>query len=191
MCDIMTSQIVDGVHGVIFQKANPNTLMRAFSLLVSKGKLSKFAHLVASSGTLLAKNMLASESVYDYSRLLENVLHFPSDSFLPRPSQIQHQTWEWILFRKEIEERDTDTVDSDQNRNFLREPSVVDSLEDEFANVDNTMDMFKNDTENLTHNIPTILDWDILREMESSEDYERQEIEEVLFYWFIDFFFLF
>ncbi|RVW76209.1 hypothetical protein CK203_048965 [Vitis vinifera] len=75
--------VVDGVHVVIFPKNNPDALMRAFSLLISNGKLSKFAKAVALSGRLLAKNMLASECVNSYAKLLENVLSFPSDVLLP------------------------------------------------------------------------------------------------------------
>ncbi|KAL5709702.1 hypothetical protein ACHQM5_020360 [Ranunculus cassubicifolius] len=176
---IIKKYVVDGVHGVIFQKHDPDTLMRAFSLLVENGELSKFAHLVASSGRLLAKNMLASECVYDFSKLVENVLHFPSDAFLPGAFQLQHRTWEWVLFWKEIEEGNTESPELDEDSSVIRKSSVVYSLEDEFTSSDNIKNISKYELDDLTHEVPTELDWEILREMEISEDFERRETEEL------------
>ena len=85
---------------VTFPKKNSNTLMRAFSLLISNGKPSKFAEAVAFSRKQLAKNMLASEYVNSYAKLLKNVLSFPSDVLLPGHfSQSQIDDWEWKSLR--------------------------------------------------------------------------------------------
>ena len=92
-----------------YPKHNPNALMKAFSLLISKGKLSKFARALASSGRLLAKNMQASDCVASYAKLLENIITFPSDALLPgQISQLKQGAWEWNLFRKEMEQSATD-----------------------------------------------------------------------------------
>ncbi|KAF9596280.1 hypothetical protein IFM89_008640 [Coptis chinensis] len=175
---IIKKYVVDEVHGLIYQMRNPDTLMRAFSLLVTNGKLSKFAHLVASSGKMLAKNMLASESVYGFAKLLENVLHFPSDVFLPDPCQLQPHTWEWTTFRKEMEQRGSEVSDFDVN-NFMKKASVVYSVEEEYTALGNVSNMSKNETDVLTQETPTKLDWEILKEMEDSEDSERLEAEQL------------
>ncbi|CAL5407111.1 unnamed protein product [Camellia sinensis] len=42
---VIKKYVVDGVHGMIYPKHKPDAMMRAFSLLISKGKLFKFAHM--------------------------------------------------------------------------------------------------------------------------------------------------
>lgn len=176
----LTLQVVDGVHGLFFPKHNPDALMRAFSLLISNGKLSKFAEAVASSGRLLAKKMLASECITGYARLLENVLNFSSDTVLPRPiSHLQQGSWEWNLFRDEIQVRTGDMRNIDEKATFLRKFSVVDALEDEFTNFVHSTNVSENRTGILLQDIPTKQDWDVLSEVESTEEYERVEMEEV------------
>ena len=56
---------------VTFPKKNSNALMRAFSLLISNGKLSKFAEAVAFSGKQLAKNLGSSSPAF---YIMEEVL---------------------------------------------------------------------------------------------------------------------
>ncbi|KAI3989621.1 hypothetical protein MKX01_036230, partial [Papaver californicum] len=175
---IIKRYIVDRANGVIFRKKDPDSLMRAFSFLISNRKLSRFAIMVASSGKLLAKNMLASEYIIGYAKLLENLLHFPSDVLLPGPiSELQQQTWEWNLFEKEIEQRGSEIPHFDQNSSYIRGSSVVYALEDEFASLNNV----KNNSEDEIdfHEFPTKLDWDVLWEIESNEEFERRETEEL------------
>ncbi|XP_041022007.1 uncharacterized protein LOC121263265 isoform X2 [Juglans microcarpa x Juglans regia] len=177
---IFKKYVVDGVHGLLFPKHNPDALMRAFSLLISSGKLSKFAQAVASSGRLLAKNMLASECITGYGRLLENVLYFPSDAMLPGPiSQLQQGAWEWNLFRGEIELKNGAKRNSDEKATSMGMFSVVHALEEEFINFTKLPTYTENGTEILPQDIPTKLDWDILREIEISEENERVEMEEL------------
>lgn len=154
--------------------------MRAFSLLISNGKLSKFAQTVASSGKLLAKNILASECITGYARLLENVLNFSSDATLPGSiSQLQQGAWEWNLFRKEIEMGTVDMQNVDEKATLLRKYSVVYVLEEEFTNFVYSTDGSANGTGILSEDMLTKLDWDVLRVLESSEEDERIEMEEV------------
>lgn len=177
---ILKKYVVDGVHGIFFLKHNPDALMRAFSLLISNGKLSKFAEAVASSGRLLVKNMLAPECITGYARLLENVLNFSSDAMLPGPvSQLQQGPWEWNLFRKEIEPRTAVKGDSDEKATSLKNFSVVYALEEEFTDFFYSSNVSENGTVILPQDTPTKLDWAILREIESSEEYERLEMEEL------------
>lgn len=154
--------------------------MGAFSLLISNGKLSKFAQTVASSGRLLAKNMLAAECIMGYARLLENALSFPSDALLPDPiSHLEHGAWEWNLFRKEIEFRESDMPNIGKKESSLRQDSIVYAMEVVMTNLAHTTNISQDGTENLSQDVPNQLDWDVLREIESSEEYEILEKEEV------------
>lgn len=164
---------------VFFPKHNPEALMRAFSLLISNGKLSKFAQTVASSGRLHAKNMLASECITGYASVLENALNFPSDTFLPGPvSQLQQGAWEWNLFRKEMETRAGDTPSIDEKGFSLKKFSVVYALEDELTQLAQSTNVSE-ESGNLEDDIPSELDWYHMKEIENSEEYERLEMEEV------------
>ncbi|XP_058083227.1 uncharacterized protein LOC131231146 isoform X2 [Magnolia sinica] len=179
---IIKRYVVNGVHGLIFQAREPETLTRAFSILVSDMKLSKFAHVVASSGKLLARNILASECITGYAKLLENVLQFPSDSMLPGPiSQLQKYNWEWNLFRKKTYERGTEFVvqNIDENRTLIRKTSIVYVLEEELASDNHTRNTSEIEIESTTPDHLTQLDWDEMTEIESSEELERREMQEI------------
>ncbi|KAK9283587.1 hypothetical protein L1049_011836 [Liquidambar formosana] len=177
---VIKKYLVDGVHGIIFPKHNPDALMRAFSILISNGKLSKFAQAVAISGRMLAKNMLASECIIGYAKLLENVVNFPSDALLPGPiSQLQQNAWEWSLFRKEIEQSTSDMPNIDGKNTSMRKYSVVYYLEEDLTNLFDSKNISENETGIMAQDIPTELDWDILTEIEISEDFERRELEEL------------
>lgn len=147
--------------------------MKAFSLLISNGELTKFAHSIASSSRLVAKNMLVSECITGYAKLLENVFNFPSDVVLPgNSSQINQGMWEWYYFHEE--ENTGDMEDKDPVN-----PSVVFDLEEhmgDFVSVKNASD---DSNDSLDVDSPTELDWDILTEIESSEEVDRLEMEEV------------
>ncbi|KAJ4837388.1 hypothetical protein Tsubulata_029285 [Turnera subulata] len=177
---LMNKYVIDGANGIFFSKYNGEDLMRAFSLLVSEGKLSKLAQAVASSGRLLAKNMLASECITGYARLLENVLSFPSDTLLPGPvSEIQQKIWEWNLFRKETEPDIDDLFGMDDTDISSEESNIVYSLEEKLTDLVTSTNPFENDTEIVVQDVPTESDWDVLREIESIEEYERLELEEI------------
>ncbi|KAK8691720.1 hypothetical protein V6N13_075219 [Hibiscus sabdariffa] len=166
---IIKKYLADGTHCVFFPKNNPDALLRAFSLLISNGRLSRFAETVASSGKLLSKNILASECITGYASVLVNLLYFPSDVLLPGSvSEIKQGSWEWNLFRKEIEHVNVDiSVDS----------SVVHALEEEFAK--HIIDKSKNRTEIQDQDALTAQDQDLVTEIENFEDYERLEMEEI------------
>lgn len=165
---------------VFFPKHNPEALMRAFSLLISNGKLSKFALTVASSGRLHAKNMLASECITGYASVLENALNFPSDAFLPGPiSQLEQGAWEWNLFGKEMETRAGGTPNIDESGFSLKNFSVVYALEDELTKLAHSTNISEEESWNLEEDIPSQLDWYLVKEIENSEEYERLEMEEV------------
>ncbi|XP_043699892.1 uncharacterized protein LOC122650553 isoform X2 [Telopea speciosissima] len=176
---VIKKYVIDGVHGLIFRKSQLESLMRAFSLLISHGKLSKFAHAVASSGKLLAKNMMASDCIAGYAKLLENVLHFPSDALLPIPiSRFQKHTWEWNFFRKEMERGGREIPKFDYMNSSIGKSSVVYALE-ELGSFDHKRNIAENDTNILTEENITQLDWDVLEELEGSEQHERRELEEL------------
>ncbi|KAJ9175462.1 hypothetical protein P3X46_014013 [Hevea brasiliensis] len=177
---IMKKYVIDGVHGLLFQKYNPEALMKVFSLLISDGKLSRYAQNIAASGRLLARNMLASECMTGYARLLENLLSFPSDALLPGPSsQLQQKVWEWNLFRKEIVEEADDLSGMDGRDSSFRGSSIVYSVEEKLTNLIDLANISANGTEIPDVDIPTKSDWDVLREVDSFEEYERLEMEEL------------
>ncbi|KAE8713879.1 hypothetical protein F3Y22_tig00110204pilonHSYRG00165 [Hibiscus syriacus] len=166
---ILKKYVADGTHCAFFEKHNPDALLRTFSLLISNGRLSRFAETVASSGRLLAKNILASECITGYASLLVNLLYFPSDVLLPGSvSELKQGSWEWNLFRKEIEHSNIDiSIDS----------SVVHALEEEFTK--NIIDKSKNRAEIQDQDALTEQDLDLVTEIENLEDYERVEMEEI------------
>ncbi|KAF3539059.1 hypothetical protein F2Q69_00018395 [Brassica cretica] len=126
-----------------------------------------------SSGRLLIKNMMATECITGYARLLENVLHFPSDTFLPGSvSQLQVAAWEWSLFRREIEEAESLTQDSAYG-------SIVFQVEEKFTSVVESTNPVDNDTIVFSDELPSKLDWDVLEEIEGAEEYEKLESEEL------------
>ena len=164
---------------MIFPRDEPGGLMRAFSPLTSKGKLSNFAHTIGSSGRLLAKNMLASECIAGYANLLENVLAFPSDALLPSQISEPKQAWEWNLFRREIEQKSGGMMNLDPKDTYLSKSSIVYDLEEDMADPILHKNVSQSESDILVEDIPTELDWDILTEIESSEEVERLEMEEV------------
>lgn len=169
---------MDGEHGIFFPKQNPEALMTAFSLLISNGRLSKFAKAIGSSGRRLAKNVLSLDCITGYARLLENVLSFPSDALLPGPvSEIQQGSWEWDLLQNEINLGiHWSNVDGEF---FNGKVSVVYALELELGGLNYSTSVFENGTEFSEQNELTQLDWDVLREIEISEENEMFETEEV------------
>lgn len=149
--------------------------MTSFSLLISKGKLSKYAHAIASSGRLLARNMLASECIIRFAKLLENVLAFPSDARLPdQVSQLKVGAWEWNMFQKEIEGSTGNRIDIDLKTSYTRNSGVLFNLEEEMPgkNISEEADIIGDD-------VLSQLDWDILTEIENSEEFQKLESEEV------------
>ncbi|XP_052187071.1 uncharacterized protein LOC127797913 [Diospyros lotus] len=173
-CTVIKKYVVDGVNGMVYTKHKPDTLLRAFSLLISKGKLSKFAHAVGYSGRQLAKNMQASDCIAGYAKLLENVLTVPSDVLLPGQIQVKQDAWEWNLFREEMEERTHDVGILDQD-SYMRKLSVVSVLEEELTNLFDLRNTSESESEMLVQDFPTDLDWGVLMEIEGLEEVEMLE----------------
>ncbi|CAN4126505.1 unnamed protein product [Withania somnifera] len=176
---VIKKYVVDEVNGIIFSQHNSIELVQDFSLLISNGKLTRFAHTIASSGRLLSKNIFAVECITGYAKLVENVINFPSDVVLPGdPSQLKQSSWEWGYFQKDVESsddvedlpiKDVDPIDS----------SVVYDLEVEMTGFVPLMNITRDDQEDLKGEFPSELDWDILNEMEHSEEVNRLEKEEI------------
>ncbi|XP_019058423.1 PREDICTED: uncharacterized protein LOC104816682 [Tarenaya hassleriana] len=177
---IMKKYMADGAHGIIFERHDPNALLKAFSLMISDGRVSKFGRTIASSGRLLAKNIMASECITGYARLLESILHFPSDTSLPGSvSHLQQAAWEWNLFRKEIGQQKSYIHDSDSTGAFIGRPGVVFHVEETFMGIIDSRNPVDNDTFILSEDLPSKQDWDVLEEIEQTEEYERVETEEL------------
>ncbi|KAK8653419.1 hypothetical protein V6N13_127421 [Hibiscus sabdariffa] len=166
---ILKKYVVDGVDVVFFQKHQPGDLLRVFALFISNGRVSSFAQTVASSGRLLSKNILASECITGYASLLENLLNFPSDVLLPASvSELLQGSWEWNLFRKEMEHG---------NVNVSGDFNVVYLLEEEFTKHVTGMPKKGNKIQN--QDILTEQDLNTMAEIENFENYERLGNEEV------------
>ncbi|KAK9124043.1 hypothetical protein Sjap_013645 [Stephania japonica] len=170
---IIKKYIVDGFHGLLYEKHNPDELMQAFSILVSGRGLSKRAHRIAAAGKFHAKNMLASECITGYAQLLENLLQFPSDVSLPF-SRLNRTNvvWEWSFLGKGPEQIDTKLPLSDT---IAKELDVVHALEEKFAALKSSEN--ETDIEDKEH--PTSDDWDILSELQKTVEHEMQEIQEL------------
>lgn len=175
-------QVVDSVHGILFDPSQPDTLDRALSLLIEDKKLSNFAKSVASHGKLLSINMLASECIVSYAQLLENVLHFPSDTLIPYSSSPnQQKTWLWDLLDREIKQTSTSmqVSSSSKDKDYIPRSSIVHQLEEEYSRR-NLGKGFQ--VENMTYDFPNESDWNIVNEMQVFEDYDCRETQEVLFH---------
>ncbi|KAK6137872.1 hypothetical protein DH2020_028380 [Rehmannia glutinosa] len=177
---IIRKYVVDGVHGIIFRKNDPEALRNAFSLLISEGKLSRVANSVASSGRLRAKNMFAEECIIAYANLLEYTFDFPSDVLLPsRASQLNKSIWEWSFFRRELDRISSNTKNLYLEGSLEMNSSIVYDLEEDMINYVTIKNVTQDHSEDLEEDKPTILDWEILSELESSEEVERLEREEI------------
>lgn len=173
-------QVVDGAHGITFPRNHPEALRNAFSLLVSDRKLSTFARAIASSGKLRARNMFAEECIFGLAKLVEDVFDFPSDVLLPTPaSQMRNIAWEWSLFRKELDQISSEREHLHLEDHLMVNLSVVYDLEEDIINYVALGNVSLDNAEGLEEDMPTSLDWDILSEIESSEEVEILEREEV------------
>ncbi|XP_076897085.1 uncharacterized protein LOC143550296 [Bidens hawaiensis] len=176
---IITKYVVDGENGIVFSKDNPDELMKAFLLLISKGKLSNYARTIASSGKLLAKNMQASECIAAYVKLLDNVLTLPSDSIVPGLlSPLEQVEWEWDLFLDETYQRSSNMTQLNVMK-ATRNTSVVYDIEEHMTPLLDSRTMSQNDSVIMGDDALTELDWDGLHEIDSLEEVERIELEEI------------
>lgn len=127
--------------------------------------------------------MFAEGCIFGLAKLVEDVFDFPSDVLLPTPaSQMRNIAWEWGLFRKEL-----DQVSSEREHLHLEDhlrvnSSVVYDLEEDMINYATLGNVSLGNTEGLEEDMPTVLDWDILSKIESSEEVEVLEREEVLLF---------
>ncbi|PKU86561.1 uncharacterized protein LOC110099352 [Dendrobium catenatum] len=167
---IITKYVNDKIHGLVFCPQDIDSLASAFLLLIEDKRLSTMAYSVANEGRLLAENMFASDCIIDFAILLERMLHFPSDSFLPESvSQIKQRTWAWDLLGNE----------NDQNNRFQHQGSWnFSAIQDErVPDKSQICPQVINESASLVY--PTQLDWNDLSQMEIAEDFERQEMEEI------------
>ncbi|CAM8967964.1 unnamed protein product [Rhodiola kirilowii] len=177
---VIKKYIVDGAHGMIYMNHNPEALMKVFSLLITDGRLSDLAQDVASAGKQLAKSILASECITGYARLFENIVSFPSDVRLPSsvpPGQLSE--WDWEIFIEDMVHRSFNLTNFGKESTSIKRSSVVYALEEYITNHMGSEIGSQNGTHTFLEDLPTKLDWEILGEIDSSEDYERQEMEEL------------
>ncbi|XP_022993256.1 uncharacterized protein LOC111489326 [Cucurbita maxima] len=174
---IINQYVVGGVHGLLVTKFSSDALIRALSNLCFDGRLARIANNLASSGKLLAKNLRALECITGYAYLLEEVLNFPSDVILPGSiTQLPEAAWEWDLFWKEIIQGSSN---EQRDKNVKKKSSVVIKLEEEFSDLVSPLNISSPRKEILVHGIPTQQDWDIIGEIDRTEEHDRVEMEEL------------
>ncbi|KAK1266144.1 hypothetical protein QJS04_geneDACA000237 [Acorus gramineus] len=164
--------VVEKVHGMFFEAKNPRTMIGAFSHILSGKEPSLNAKPVA-SGLVLVRNMFASECITGYVKLLETILHFPSDTILPKPpSHVKPTMWTWKFFKQDITHLHREMLNSTSTETS----SIVYALEKELQSQIGTLqdEIEASKSENLTPS-----DWDDLRELEILEEIERREMREL------------
>lgn len=170
----MLFQVSDGVHGFLFDSADPSTISSAFIQILGEKKLLDTAYSVALEGKLLSKNMLAHDCIKAHVKLLESVIHFPSYAKLPSSvSKVQERTWLWDPF--ELKAALENSLLEDESHASTK---AVDILR-EFSQSNQTTYADTNDTS--SYDYPRLSDWYDLGEIEIFEDIERREIEEASF----------
>ncbi|PAN48637.1 hypothetical protein PAHAL_9G396600 [Panicum hallii] len=168
----ITKYVTDGVHGFLFDSANPSTVSSAFIQILGEKRLLNTAYSVALEGKLLSKNMLAHDCITAHIKLLESVIHFPSYAKLPSSvSKVQERTWLWDPFEmKTALENNLLEVESHTST------KTVDILR-EFPQSNQTTYSDTNGTS--SYDYPRLSDWNELSEIEIFEDIERREMEEI------------
>lgn len=178
---VINKYVVDGVNGMTFSKHNPDDLLRIFSLLISsEGKLSKFAGAVGSAGKLLARNLLAFESITGHAKLLENVLNFPSDALLPAPiSKIREDTWEWNSFSEVMEQTSDDMINIDEEGNMIGGSSIIQTLEEDFISFVNLKNISLDNSDITESDLVSTEDLTGVEQIASFEEFERREMDQI------------
>ncbi|KAM2997977.1 hypothetical protein FF2_039689 [Malus domestica] len=110
-------------------------------------------------------NLLASECITGYARLMENVLNFPSDALL-LGANLSASTGRGNILN----------IDKQSSWNNT---CIVNALEEDLLGFGYSPKISDNITWDSSLDIPTQLDWDILKEFESSKVYETLEMEEL------------
>lgn len=165
-------QVTDGVHGFLFNSDDPSTVASAFTRILGGKKLLDTAYSVALEGKLLSKNMLAYDCITAHVKLLESVMHYPSDAKLPSSvSKIQERTWLWDPFEMKAALENGSL--EDESHSSTR---VVDILMRELNQSNQTTYSDSNNTS--SYDYPSLSDWNYLSEVDIFEDIERREMEE-------------
>ncbi|CAN6294402.1 unnamed protein product [Urochloa humidicola] len=169
---VITKYATDGVHGFLFDSADPSTISSAFIQILGDKKLLDTAYSVALEGKLLSKNMLAHDCITAHIKLLESVIHFPSYAKLPSSvSKVQERTWLWDPFEMKAAVENNLLEDESQTGT-----KAVDIL-GEFPQSNQTIYSDTNDTS--SYDYPSLSDWNDLSEIEIFDDIERREMEEI------------
>lgn len=178
---VISRYVADGVHGMIFSKHNPDDLLRIFSLLISsEGKLSTFAGAVGSAGKLLARNILAFESITGYVKLMENVLNFPSDALLPAPiSHIREDSWEWNSFSEAMEQTADDMLSIDEEGNIVEGSSIIQLLEDDFSSNVTLRNTSVDNSDITDQDLVSTEDLNGVEQIANTEEFERREMDQI------------
>lgn len=168
-------QVTDGIHAFLFNSGDPSTVASAFMRILGEKGLLDIAYSVALEGKLLSKNMLAYDCIVAHVKLLESMLHYPSDARLPLSfSKVKERTWLWDPF----ESKDALGNSSSEDERHIQ-TRIAGILLGESAQSNWTANSDSNDTS--SYDYPSQSDWNDLSEVELFEDIEMREMEEVNF----------
>ncbi|KAK9158698.1 hypothetical protein Scep_005272 [Stephania cephalantha] len=168
---IIKKYITHRKHGLLYGK-NLTALLQAFSYIVSAKGLTLFAHEIAESGKMHAKNMLASECINGYAELLESLFKFLPDVSLPKTRKDSLKTvWEWGFLGNDL----GNSTNQPMADTLERKSDILHALEEKFTSLKSS----ESETIIQDEECPTEEDWDILHEMERNIEHEMQEMEEL------------
>ncbi|KAI5017861.1 hypothetical protein ZWY2020_042749 [Hordeum vulgare] len=170
---VITKYVTDGIHAFLFNSGDPSTAALAFMRILGDKGLLDTAYSVALEGKLLSKNMLAYDCIVAHVKLLESVLHYPSDARLPLSfSKVKDKTWLWDPFESKAALGNSSS--EDERHIHTRNAGI---LLGESAQTNWTTNSDSNDTS--SYDYPSQSDWDDLSEVEIFEDIEMREMEEI------------
>lgn len=170
---VITKYVTDGIHAFLFNSGDPSTAASAFMRILGEKGLLDTAYSVALEGKLLSKNMLAYDCIVAHVKLLESVLHYPSDARLPLPfSKVKERTWLWDPFESKAAVGNSSSEDERHIHTRIAGILLGESTQSNW-----TTDSDSNDTS--SYDYPSQSDWDDLSEVEIFEDIEMREMEEI------------
>lgn len=98
---VVRNHMQDGIHGIIFRAGDRRGLTQAFESTISQSGVTDLALATASYCRVHAHGLLVANIISGFADLLESVIQFPSEAYLPLPvSNVPEnlkKDWQWQL----------------------------------------------------------------------------------------------
>jgi hypothetical protein len=189
MQNLFTFQMEDGVHGTLYDPRGGSIKMsEAFGRVIIP-QISNLPNGVAEMAPgshcceAYARSLLVKESISEFARLLESVVHFPSEAHLPLPassamdSESSKLPWKW----QQVSDHLSGLEVVEEIGGKAPERILVDA-----ANAVDTAYLMQTGLKNRVLNAEdgsndriTLADWEEVRLLQMNEDVERSETEQV------------